>query len=402
MKRWMSELMQARTDPKVKRVAGKGDAHPDGPDLDEGVGALPSVNRRSRASSRATTFAGFAVIILCGMGLILVANGKKTPKTVPEDARPISNSMPPLDLPTPAILEKPALPPAPAEPIQVIRNAPSRPDSGSHASGVTGKPEPTWQDRKKSGSLLVSDRPAAARPSATREPETLVEMSGMTGRNELSAKLEPTVSRGVSAQLLPDRNFLIAKGTTLECALETAIDSTVPGLTTCRLTRDVYSDNGRVVLLDRGSQLVGEYVGGLKNGQVRLFVLWSRAKTPNGVVVALNSPGADALGRAGHEGWVDNHFLERFGSAMLMSVLQDTTAAIIARQQGGNTGSAGTTINTTPYANSMAGGEKIIEKILDGSVNIPPTLIKNQGDRIQIMVARDLDFGAVYALRAVQ
>ena len=97
------------------------------------------------------------------------------------------------------------------------------------------------------------------------------------------------------------------------------MDSTTPGYVTCLVPRDVYSDNGAVVLMEKGTRVLGEYRAGLRQGQRRLFVLWTRAVTPDGVAIALASPAADALGRAGFDGEIDTHFWERFGGALLLS-----------------------------------------------------------------------------------
>jgi hypothetical protein len=117
--------------------------------------------------------------------------------------------------------------------------------------------------------------------------------------------------------------MFVTKGAFLDCALETAISSDLAGMTSCRLTRDVYSTSGKVLLIERGSKIVGEYQSGLQKGKARIFVLWSRIETPTGVIVKLDSAGTGPLGRSGHSGFIDTHFWERFGSAILLSLIDD-------------------------------------------------------------------------------
>ncbi|EJZ17205.1 TrbI/VirB10 family protein, partial [Rhizobium sp. Pop5] len=146
---------------------------------------------------------------------------------------------------------------------------------------------------------------------------------GSQGENEDQRfrLLTPTQLQGSRAGTLGNRDFIVAMGTSIPCVLETALSSDQPGFTSCVINRDVLSDNGRVVLMEKGTQIVGEYRGGLRRGQKRLFVLWNRAKTPKGVIITLASPATDALGRAGIDGYVDTHWWERFGSAMLLSIV---------------------------------------------------------------------------------
>lgn len=211
-------------------------------------------------------------------------------------------------------------------------------------------------------------------------------------RNDLADKLKPTPIEGVRAARLPNRNLLITQGTSIPCVLETAMSSDVAGFVSCVIVRDVMSDSGNVVLMEKGTQVVGEYRGNVRRGSKRLFVLWTRAKTPTGVIAALASPATDALGRAGFDGDIDTHFFERFGSALLLSVIND--ASSIGRQQLQD---SSIQINNTTGATNSAAAIAV-----EQSINIPPTLNKNQGELVNIFVARDVDFSSVYQLRRVE
>ncbi|MBX5142471.1 TrbI/VirB10 family protein [Rhizobium lentis] len=212
---------------------------------------------------------------------------------------------------------------------------------------------------------------------------------GQSDDQRFNRLLTPTQLQGSRAGTLGNRDFIVAMGTSVPCVLETALSSDQPGFTSCVINRDVLSDNGRVVLMEKGTQVVGEYRGGLRRGQKRLFVLWNRAKTPKGVIITLASPATDALGRAGVDGYVDTHWWERFGSAILLSIVGDATSYASSRLQDGD----------IEAQNTTSAGQQAAAIAVEQSINIPPTLIKHQGELVSIFVARDLDFSSVYRLR---
>lgn len=235
-----------------------------------------------------------------------------------------------------------------------------------------------------SGETQGTDAAMVAASRAIANP-----IPGNRSEDGLMTLLRPGVATSAKAQILPTQQFLLPKGAFIDCTLETAIDSTLPGMTTCVTATDTFGVDGKVVLLERGSKLVGETRGDVQNGAARVFVLWTEARTPTGVLVPLDSPGTDELGRSGLPGEVNRHFWDRFGAALLISVVDGAMQAAVQSSSRG-----GGAIIYNPSTSQDA-----LTDVLKGTINIPPTVIKHQGDRIQILVARDLDFRPVYELR---
>lgn len=292
------------------------------------------------------------------------------------EPEPVVLPVPEIKLPTPTVAADET--PAVDEMLEAARRAPVMAFGG----GQTGN-----SNRPSNGTATTTD------PNFL--PVDGLLGGGGQGENEdqrFNRMLKPTALEGSKAGHLGNRNFIVAMGTSIPCALETALSSDQPGFTSCVITRDVLSDNGRVVLMEKGTQVVGEYRGGLRRGQSRLFVLWNRAKTPTGVIVTLASPATDAIGRAGFDGYVDTHWWERFGSALLLSVVGDVATYAGQELQRSDVQAQGTT----------SAGKEAAAIAVEQSINIPPTLIKHQGSLVSIFVARDLDFSSIYRLRVTE
>ena len=188
---------------------------------------------------------------------------------------------------------------------------------------------------------------------------------------------EPTDSERKRLVRFDNPSTTIAKGTVIHAVLESALDSTRPGAVRAIVSREVSSFDGSRVLIPKGSRLLGNYEADLARGQKRALVQWTRLMLPEGVIMELDSPSADPLGRAGVKGKVNSHFFGRFGDALMRSIL-DTGVQVLGREVGGDT-----VIVNVPTTSQIDGST---------GANFQPTLKVKHGTSISVFVAHDLDF----------
>lgn len=198
-----------------------------------------------------------------------------------------------------------------------------------------------------------------------------------------------------------DPDLTIPKGDAIDCTMTTRVVTEISGFTSCVVSSPVYSANGRVLLIERMSEVQGEYTAVGQPGQRRVFVLWTRIRKPGGITIDIASPSTDPLGAAGMEGIVDNRWFERIGSAYMLSIFQDFLAATTAKSAGGSAG-INSAAAASLYQNSISTSSSLAEKVLSQSINIKPTVYAHQGQRVSIYVARDLDFTSVYEIKPTQ
>ena len=427
--------LESRPESGVENPSGRERSSDSQVDSDavRGERGAPTVNSTRSLQSRVSSVLAAGLMIALGLGALswYYANALGRQKharqavvTAAADKARGEMALPPLGGVEPP--QSGTLPAADAESVsgrQRIQDAP--PTASAPASLPLEQAHPSWSaaggslplytgaapypqpqppsDRRLTGAAFTRDSlqpaspvgasgesPGADAASFAASRAVTNPIPGNRSEDGLMTLLRPGVATPARAQTLPTQQFLLPKGAFIDCTLETAIDSTLPGMTTCVTATDTFGVDGKVVLLERGSKLVGETRGDVQNGAARVFVLWTEARTPTGVLVPLDSPGTDELGRSGLPGEVNRHFWDRFGGALLISVVDGAMqAAVQSASRGGGA------IIYNPSASQGA-----ITDVLKGTINIAPTVIKHQGDRIQILVARDLDFRPVYELRA--
>lgn len=327
----------------------------------------------------------------------------------PPEAAPPPPAAPPMALPAPP---PPEAPPAPAAAIND--------DEARRLAELERQRQE--EERRKWERLrapqVIADNAEAA--NAAGSPEAAHGSSGQ--EDDPNRKFLASVANAGVETAKATKNdridALVAQGTMIRGVLETALQSDLPGMVRAVTADNVWSFDGRRILIPAGSRLVGEYKSGIAQGQTRVFVVWTRLLRSDGVSVQLGSNGTDDLGRAGNAGFVDNHYLERFGAAIMLSVVGGAAQFLSGYGQNSNTGATITTTDPTTGAvtttqpsqsselalqarqiaaqNVSQTLTNIAQEALRNSINIPPTIYLDQGTRIIVFVRRDLDFSAFY------
>lgn len=329
------------------------------------------------------TWAIVAFAAVAALILFLVLDSRRRAPTSPDVRIQASEAMPGRAPPPPLYLPQ-------APPPQVVPNAAQAP--AARQSAPAPRPAPPQiiyvPQPMPAPAPEAPPPPPQAPPRSSSEPALVVDVGGGGPAAAADGDAAQAAAAGTApiagSRARPGRfanpSTTVVQGTLIPAVLETALDSTRPGLARALVSRDVRGFDGSRVLVPRGSRLIGEYRSEVAPGQRRALVNWVRLIRPDGVTMAIGSPASDTLGRTGIRARVNSHFFQRFAGAILQSVLD--IGVNLAAGIGGRD-----TVVVLPGGAAQAAAPQVVQPN-----QVTPTLRVRQGTSISIFVARDLDF----------
>ena len=390
-----------------------------------------------------TILIGIVFLVLCVYGLIMVFGEEDKPKSgppvgstplnpsrgspvAPPSAVPnsINPALPPV-VSMPAPVAPPPPPPPPPPPDPEPESAPPKPEAKSGGGVPPPPPPPSVPKAKTVRAPLKSFRSDEERNKRLRANMMVAGGGGAAAQRQETQRVESQNASTALASRDPNLQYFdnvvrvthapkaaatrvsrmhttIVQGKIIDAVLETAINTDLPGLIRAIVSRDVYAEATKNVLIPKGSRLIGRYNTSVFRGQRRVMIVWTRIVRPDGVDIAIGSPATDAMGRAGVEGIVDNKYMETFSTAILTSILSIGLAygsdeliddsGTTTRNTDGSTTTSGST-GSQAAADAVGNIGSVARSVVDNHLDLRPTITIDQGTRINVFVNKDLAFG---------
>ena len=171
---------------------------------------------------------------------------------------------------------------------------------------------------------------------------------------------------------------------------------------TAIVERNIYAEDGRNIIIPAGSRAIGALAGtnstgGNTGGAVKIGITWRRLIRPDGSQFLFsNAQTADAQGRAGAIGYLDEQLLKKYSTPLMTTMLESATAYFIAAGEGSSTTNGTTTTSSKSKAaddareNFLNQMGQIFEDIVREKANIRAVTYIPAGTRIIIFPNEDL------------
>lgn len=256
-----------------------------------------------------------------------LASGVLLKNMSPKIKASASNEPPKLaQIKPPAQESKPSTPPPPppvvATPV----------DQESNVVAEVSKDDANLPSKSASSSQALS--PEEQQKKEAKYRSSMILISGQVAKTPEQVDQEASFKKRTT--LL---EYAIRKGKLIDAVLETAINTDFVGTVRGVISRDVYGEGGKIVLIPKGSRIFGTSTSGVDGVYARININWDTIDLPTGYTINLDGASIDNLGRKGTQGRLDQKIKEKLSYVVMSSALNvifsDAVNKVIAPQSTG-------------------------------------------------------------------
>jgi len=207
---------------------------------------------------------------------------------------------------------------------------------------------------------------------------------GTTKKTDYIMDQEKWDQEEIKASFPIDMSRVIPVYMTIPATLIQAIDSEISGKVVAQINQNIYGGQGRTILIPAGSHATGYFTPLAKYGDERISITWKMIDTPEGIrIYTVNAETADAMGRSGITGILDNRNWEKYGIPILVSTFQMASAYAFPVKSDSQR------ILVEGSGSSLA---SMGQSVLDENMNLKPKIQLPAGEQIIISPMKDIRF----------
>jgi len=194
---------------------------------------------------------------------------------------------------------------------------------------------------------------------------------------------------------------VIVPGTIIHAALVSKIDTDYPGPIHARVTENVYdSKTGENLLIPQGTILQGNYSSS-SIGVAKVQIAWeSMVVNFDGVAYQVSlggMAGVDKRGRAGINGWLDDHYFEWLKAAGIVTLFTMLNSEMAYQTQAQGNSQLRQLMDINQGIVNQLGG-----RIMDRALNIQPSVKVPNGKAVSVSVNAPVSLRPFKAFKAEQ